>query len=214
MAKAKAKGAEAEGETSGSVERERKPKEGTAGGGEERDPNNWEKVVELVKLAFRDGVIPEKAAWQEVVLTPKGGGEYRGIGLVEVIWKEVEVILNHRCTSAITYHNLLHGFRAGRGTGTATLKLKLLQNVSALREALLHEILLDLHKTYYALNRSRCLVILEGYGVGPRALHLLQQYWARQRMVVRAGGYYCAPFRGERGVTQGNPLSPIISIWW
>ena len=44
--------ADAEGETSGSEERERKPKEGTAGGGEERDPNNWEKVVELVKLQF------------------------------------------------------------------------------------------------------------------------------------------------------------------
>ena len=29
-------------------------------------------------------------------------------------------------------------------------------------------------------------------------------------MVVRAGGYYRAPFRGDRGDTQGNPLSPII----
>ena len=29
-------------------------------------------------------------------------------------------------------------------------------------------------------------------------------------MVVRAGGYYVEPFREERGVTQGNPLSPTI----
>ena len=29
-------------------------------------------------------------------------------------------------------------------------------------------------------------------------------------MVARAGGYYGEAFKGERGVTQGNPLSPTI----
>ena len=29
-------------------------------------------------------------------------------------------------------------------------------------------------------------------------------------MVARAGGYYGTAFGGERGVTQGNPLSPTI----
>ena len=29
-------------------------------------------------------------------------------------------------------------------------------------------------------------------------------------MVVRAGGYYVAPFRGEIGVTQGDRLLPTI----
>ena len=29
-------------------------------------------------------------------------------------------------------------------------------------------------------------------------------------MVAQAGGYYGAPFRGEIGVTQGDPLSPTI----
>ena len=70
---------------------------------------------------------------QVVVLIPKVGGEYRGIGLVEVIWKAVTVILNRRFTAAITYHDSLHGFRAGRGTGTAALDVKLLQQVTALR---------------------------------------------------------------------------------
>ena len=41
--------------------------------------------MELVKIAFRDGVIPEEADWQAAVLILKGGGGYRGIGLVEVI---------------------------------------------------------------------------------------------------------------------------------
>ena len=54
------------------------------------------------------------------------------------------------------------------------------------------------------------LGILEGHGVGPRSLRLLRLYWSRLRMVVRAVGYYGAPFCGERGVTQGDPLSPTI----
>ena len=31
-------------------------------------------------------------------------------------------------------------------------------------------IFLDLHKAYDALDRSRCLEILEGYGVGPPSM--------------------------------------------
>ena len=69
---------------------------------------------------------------------------------------------------------------------------------------------LDLHKAYDALDRSRFLEILEGYGVGPRARRLLQKYWRRLTMVARAGGYYGTAFQGSRGVMQGDPLSPTI----
>ena len=44
-----------------------------------------------------------------MVLIPKGVGEYCGIGLMEVIWKAVSVILNNHFTVAINYNNLLHG---------------------------------------------------------------------------------------------------------
>ena len=64
-----------------------------------------------------------------VILIPKGGGYYRVIGLVKVIWKAVAVILNRQFTATITYHDFLHGFRKVCGTGTATLDLKLLQHV-------------------------------------------------------------------------------------
>ena len=62
-----------------------------------------------------------------------------------------------------------------------------LQQLAALREEVLYVIFLDLHKAYEALDRSRCLEILEGYGVGARARRLLQTYWRRLAMVARAG---------------------------
>ena len=121
-----------------------------------------------------------------------------------------QLLLNFRLTASITYHNPLHGFWVGRGTGTATLEVKLLQKVASMKEAALHAIFLDLHKAYYALDRSRCLEILEGYGVGPRDLRLLLRYWERLHIVARAEGYYVKPFHVDRGVTQGDPLSPTI----
>ena len=62
-------------------------------------------------------------------------------------------------------------------------------------------IFLDLHKAYGALDRSRILEILEGYGVGPRVRRLLRTYWEKLTMVARAGGYYRTGFKGARGVT-------------
>ena len=71
-------------------------------------------------------------------------------------------------------------------------------------------IFLELTKAYNALDRSRCLEILEGYGVGPSARMLLTTYWRFLTMVARAGGYYGEDFKGERGVTQGELMSPTI----
>ena len=50
---------------------------------------------------------------------------------MEVTWKVVAVILHRRLTTAITFHDALHGFREGRGSGTATLEAKLLQKLAA-----------------------------------------------------------------------------------
>ena len=52
----------------------------------------------------------------------------------------------------------------------------MLQQVTVMREKVLHAIFLDLQKAYAALDCSRCLDILEGYGVEPRALRLLRRY--------------------------------------
>ena len=91
----------------------------------------------MTQTTFREGKLAEEATWQTVVLIPKGKGEFRGIGLVEVTWTVVVVILHRRLTEGIKLHDVLHGFREGRGTGTATLEAKLLQQIAAMREEVL-----------------------------------------------------------------------------
>ena len=163
---------------------------------EEEGGELWVKVVDITQTAFREEKLAEEATWQTVVLLPKGKREYRGVGLVEVTWKVVAVILHRRLTTGITFHDALHRFQEGCGTGTATFKAKLLQQLVAMREEVLYVIFLDLTKAYDALDRSRSLEILKGYGVGDRVQRLLQEYWDRTTMVARAGGYYRKGFKG------------------
>ena len=59
--------------------------------------------------------------------------------------------------AAITYHDALHGFWAGRGTGTAALEDNLPQQLMAMREAVLFEVFLDLDKDYDNLDREMYL---------------------------------------------------------
>ena len=46
--------------------------------------------------------------------------------------------------------------------------------------------------------------------MGPQARRLFQTYWRNLTMVARVEGYYRIAFKGERGVTRGDPLSPTI----
>jgi hypothetical protein len=50
---------------------------------------------------------------------PKGGGEYRGIGLLEPIWKVLDRVMDLWLEN-IKLHDSLHGCLAGRGTGTGS----------------------------------------------------------------------------------------------
>ena len=92
------------------------------------------------------------------------------------MWKVVIVIINCFLATYIALHDVPHVFRVGHVTGISSLKAKLLQKLTSMREEVLYTTFLDLHKTYDILDRSRCLEILERYSVGPRACPILRTY--------------------------------------
>ena len=110
----------------------------------------------------------------------------------------------------MTFHDALHGFRAQRGTGTACIEAKLLQQLSKMVQKTLHFIFLDLRKAYDTVDKERLLEILEGYGVGPNVLGLVKFYWDHQRCVAKSGKYHGDTFVPYRGVTQGGVVSPTF----
>ena len=145
-----------------------------------------------------------------MVLLPKGSGGYRGIGLLEIIWKLMSLIVDSRLKESIVFHDTLHGFCRTRGTGTGVMEAKLSQQLAVLRQEPFYAIFLDLKKAYDALDRKRTLAILEGYGVGPNVIQLLRNFWEQQQVVAKQSGFFGEAFPATRGVTQGDIVSPTL----
>ena len=112
----------------------------------------WELVVRIVQVVFRYKTVPVEIVWVKMVLILKEEGGYRGIGLVEVLWKFCVVVVNCRLKSSGVLHDTLHVFRTGRGTATATLESKLYQKLVGLVYKPLFQFFLDLRKAYDSLG--------------------------------------------------------------
>lgn len=168
----------------------------------------WRLLVTLVRHIWETSELPTEMTWATMVLLPKPDGGVRGIGLLDVVWKLVMKILDIRIQKNVAFHDVLHGFRHKRGTGTAIIEAKLAQELAAFHQEAFYEIFLDLKKAYDTVDRGRALDIFQQYGVGPKAIRLLQTFWEDQKQVARQGGYYGPPFKASRGQIQGCILSP------
>ena len=115
--------------------------------------------------------------WTITVLIPKGNTYTWVIGLMELIWKVVEGIIDTCLRQSFRLHNVLHGFHTGMGTGKAILELKMLHELSILEQETLLLVFIDLLKAYDTIYRGRLLTALGGYGAGPHMYRLLAVFW-------------------------------------
>ena len=56
--------------------------------------DKWRVLVQLIQTIWEHGSIPQQMTWMVIVLLPKGGSDYQCIGLLEPIWKVVEVLMD------------------------------------------------------------------------------------------------------------------------
>ena len=103
-------------------------------------------MVQLVQVMLRYGTVPEEIVYTNMVLIPKGKRDYRGIGLVEVLWKVCSVVVNFRLKRSFMLHNGLNGFREGRGTGKVMLEAKLEHQLAGLTHEPVFQVFLDVRK--------------------------------------------------------------------
>ena len=76
-----------------------------------------------------------------------------------------------------------------------------------MRDEVLYDTFLGIHKAYDALYIFSCLVTIEVYGVGPRFISILWRYWYRLTVVARSGVYFDTLFKG---VSRGHKWRPHI----
>ena len=182
---------------------------------EEKNPtpriDRWKKIVRIVEIAFTGAEVPEAFTNAVLVLIPKSkAGEYRGIALLEVIYKLCTTIITQRIQDGVEFHDCVHGFRRKRGTSTAIIETKLRMQLAFRQQKPYYQIFLDLTKAYDTIDRSRMIDVLRGYGVGNNTINFLRANWRDDKCVPRRSGFYGEAFRQERGVRQGDGLSPVI----
>ena len=106
----------------------------------------------------------------------------------------------------IDLHDALHGCCAHRRTGTAVIEAKLAQQLAYLELQPFYGVFLDLRKAFDAVDRDRCLLLLEGYGAGPRMIRLIRTYW-RDAIMVSCFWQLRPTFQRW---TQGYPGQPTF----
>jgi Reverse transcriptase (RNA-dependent DNA polymerase) len=108
----------------------------------------WNKIVIIVQMTFREGDIPTSFTYGVLVLIPKPDQSFRGIALLETIYKLISMIIHLQLLTTIKLHNAVHGFRTQRGTGTATINVKLLLQKAKRQSNQLYMIFIDVKKAY------------------------------------------------------------------
>ncbi len=90
--------------------------------------------------------------------------------------------------NTLPLHEALHGCWNGRGMGTAILEAKLAQQLAHLKQEPFYGVFLDVKKAFNAMDRERCLLILEGYGALPNMVQPIHNFWRDATMVCRMLG--------------------------
>ena len=88
------------------------------------------------------------------------------------------------------------------------MEVKLAQQLVILEQSPFFRICLGLKKAYNAMDRDRCLKILQDVGVGEKTIHLISRFWKEGILVCRAVGFYGEVFKAPMGRDTGGTTIP------
>ena len=85
---------------------------------------------------------------------------------------------------SVHLHDVLNGFHARGGTGTAILKLNMAQDLASVDQDSLFLVFLDMQKTYDNIYPGILLTMLEGYSAGLPVCRILETFWEQQEVIT------------------------------
>jgi group II intron reverse transcriptase/maturase len=137
------------------------------------------------------------------VWIPKPGGGRRGLGIPNVVDRWVQQAVHQVLMPLFepTFHRSSHGFRPGRGAGTAIAEAR-----GYVAAGGMTVVSIDLSKFFDRVHHQRLLARVGQRVDDPRVLRLIHRMLKAK--VVMPDGTRVA---SDEGTPQGGPLSPLLS---
>ena len=182
--------------------------------------DNIEMLVELFNISWASASIP--IDWKEGIICPipKPGknlsqvNSYRPITLLSCLGKVLEKIIKNRLGYEMEKKELYHysqlGFRKGKGTRDALVRLKQYISDAAEQNRVCIVVYLDIESAYDRVWHEGLLYKMIELGFDRQTIGWIADFLQDRVSRVRIGDIYSAAKKIEIGVPQGSALSPSI----
>ena len=176
-------------------------------------------LTAIFNAVLSTGFYPQE--WKGATLTPlhkKGDwevlGNYRGIAVSSCLGKTMNAILNNRLADFMQRSGLAHryqtGFEKGMRTTDNALTIATIVDQAKIQKQQVFMCFIDLTKAYDTVNRRMLFAKLHASGIGTRFLAVLRDMYTGVSYAVKYQGRVSTMFLSNRGLKQGDPLSPKL----
>ena len=178
-------------------------------------------ILSYLNLNLNKGLTCSEWCLDLIALIHKDGAKddpnnYRGICIMNALLKILCTLLNSRLTSFCDKKNLINneqiGFRKNNRTSDHILTIKATVNkyVNDVQNKKLYACFIDFQKAFDSVWHEALFRKLENNGINGNFLDLIKNIYKKTKCAVKLRDKTTKFFGYEKGVQQGNPLSPLL----
>ena len=186
-----------------------------------KNNNLLEVLVNLLQYCFDIGKIPTEWLSALIMPIPKPGKAdyrtplaYRGISLINCVYKIYTALINKRLQSFLESNNILkdqqNGFRSNRSCEDHIFVLDSLVNTKLQKGEQVVAGFIDFSKAFDLVDRDLLLLKLLRDNVDGKMYWALKSIYQDTRSCIRVNEHHTDWFNIHNGVRQGDPLSPTL----